>query len=79
MPHRKINAETIAAWPKGKLIVTYCYSPACNAATKAAAKLTALGFSVKEMIGGIEYWEREGYPVQKQGEPESTLTARVIS
>ena len=32
-------------------------------ATKAAAKLSALGFPVKELIGGIEYWERSGYDV----------------
>jgi len=34
MPHRKINVGATAAWPKDKLIVVYCYSPACNAAAK---------------------------------------------
>lgn len=31
-----------------------------RAATKAAAWLSALGFHAKEMIGGIEFWRREG-------------------
>jgi len=44
-------------------IVTYCWGPACNGATRAALALARLGFSVKEMIGGIEYWIREGFPV----------------
>jgi len=45
-------------------VVTYCWGPACNGATRAALALARLGFSVKEMIGGIEYWIREGLPVQ---------------
>jgi rhodanese-related sulfurtransferase len=44
--------------------VVYCWGPACNAATKAAARLSALGFQVKEMIGGLEYWRHEGYAVE---------------
>lgn len=78
MPRRKITTETTAEWPKDKPVVVYCYSPACNAATKAAVKLTELGFSVKEMIGGIEYWKEEGYPVQKEGEPKVSLNAPVV-
>lgn len=38
--------------------------PACNTATKACAKLSELGFRVKEMIGEIEYWRHEGFPVE---------------
>jgi rhodanese-related sulfurtransferase len=45
-------------------VVTYCWGPACNGATRAALALARLGFSVKEMIGGIEYWIREGLPVR---------------
>ena len=60
----KINRESTAHLPKDKLLITYCWGPGCNGATKAAGKLSALGFAVKEMIGGIEYWEdRERYPV----------------
>ncbi len=62
----KISAETTAEFSKDKLLVVYCWGPGCNGATKAAIKLTALGFRVKEMIGGIEYWEdRERCPVER--------------
>jgi rhodanese-related sulfurtransferase len=64
LPYRKITAESTAHFSKDLPIVTYCWSPACNAATKAAARLSALGFQVKEMLGGIEYWRREGGPVE---------------
>jgi rhodanese-related sulfurtransferase len=64
LPARRITAETTAHLPKEQLLVTYCWSPGCNAATKAAARLSELGFRVKEMIGGIEYWRREGGSVE---------------
>jgi rhodanese-related sulfurtransferase len=45
-------------------IVTYCWGPGCNSSTKAALKLASLGFKVKEMIGGLEYWRHEGLPIE---------------
>ena len=66
LPHTTINAATTAALPHDKLLVVYCWGPGCNGATKAAMQLSALGFTVKEMIGGMEYWEeRERYPVER--------------
>ena len=66
LPHIAINAATTAALPHDKLLVVYCWGPGCNGATKAAMQLSALGFTVKEMIGGMEYWEeRERYPVER--------------
>ena len=64
LPHRAISESTTAALSRYRVLVVYCWGPGCNAATKAAAKLSALGFRVKEMIGGLEYWRREGYPVE---------------
>jgi rhodanese-related sulfurtransferase len=46
------------------LVVTYCWGPGCNGATRAALAFARLGYRVKEMIGGYEYWVREGLPVQ---------------
>ena len=60
IPYRQINAETSGQLPKDKVIVTYCWGPGCNASTKGALRLASLGFRVKEMIGGLEYWKREG-------------------
>lgn len=56
---RRAPAELDPAVP----IVTYCWGPGCNGSTRAALALARLGFAVKEMIGGIEYWIREGLPV----------------
>lgn len=46
------------------LVVTYCWGPGCNGATRAAVALSELGYRVKEMLGGMEYWVREGLPVE---------------
>ena len=47
-----------------RTVVTYCWGPGCNGATRAALEFARLGYPVKEMIGGYEYWVREGLPVQ---------------
>ncbi|MEX2414881.1 MAG: rhodanese-like domain-containing protein [Paenibacillaceae bacterium] len=60
MPYRNIDEETTAFFSKEQVIVVYCWGPACNAGTKGAARLSELGFKVKEMLGGIEYWRKEG-------------------
>lgn len=51
----------------------YCWGPACNGATKAAAKLSTLGFRIKEMLGGIEYWRKEGGPVEGTLKEQASL------
>lgn len=63
-PYRTMNAESTAHLSKEKVLVTYCSGPGCNGSTKGALRLAALGFQVKELIGGIEYWIREGGPVE---------------
>ncbi|MFJ3705477.1 MULTISPECIES: rhodanese-like domain-containing protein [Streptomyces] len=42
-------------------VVTYCWGPGCNGGAKAALALAELGYQVKEMLGGFEYWVREGF------------------
>jgi rhodanese-related sulfurtransferase len=63
LPHADIDDAALGALPDG-LVVAYCWGPGCNAATKAALRLAELGRPVKEMLGGYEYWVREGHPVQ---------------
>ena len=63
LPHREIDADTAAALPEG-LLVVYCWGPACNGAQHGARRLAAEGREVKEMIGGWEYYVREGWPVE---------------
>ena len=50
--------------PPGATVVTYCWGPGCNGAHRAALKFARLGYPVKEMIGGFEYWAREGLPIE---------------
>jgi rhodanese-related sulfurtransferase len=45
-------------------VVTYCWGPGCNGATRAALAFARLGYAVKEMLGGFEYWVREGFPYE---------------
>lgn len=67
MPHSEISSESFAGYDKDTLFVVYCWGPGCNGATKAGLKISTLGFSVKEMIGGIHYWEDfERYPVNRR-------------
>jgi rhodanese-related sulfurtransferase len=64
-PHVTMDAQSVTVLPRDALIVTYCWGPHCNGATQAAAKLAALGFRVKEMLGGYDYWCREGYAIEQ--------------
>lgn len=41
--------------------MVYCDGIGCNASTKGALNMTRLGFQVKELIGGIEWWKFDGY------------------
>ncbi len=60
-PHRTMNHETTSHLDKTMLYVTYCDGIGCNASTKAALKMSELGFKVRELIGGIDWWRRDGY------------------
>lgn len=67
MPHSDINTDSFKAYNKDTLFVVYCWGPGCNGAAKAGFKISALGFKVKEMLGGIHYWEDfERYPVNRR-------------
>ncbi|MEU7019527.1 rhodanese-like domain-containing protein [Streptomyces sp. NPDC046203] len=52
-------------------VVTYCWGPGCNGATRAALALAELGYRVKEMLGGFEYWVREGFAYETPRGTES--------
>lgn len=63
LPHHKMSADVLEALDRDVVYVTYGWGPYCNGGTRAAAKLATAGLRVKEMIGGFEYWKRNGYPV----------------
>jgi rhodanese-related sulfurtransferase len=64
LPGREIADRADADLDRSVPVVTYCWGPGCNGATRAALALALLGFRVREMIGGFEYWAREGLPVE---------------
>jgi rhodanese-related sulfurtransferase len=65
LPYQRISAETVAELlPPDGLLVTYCDGPHCNASTHGALRLAGLGRPVKEMIGGLDGWRRDGLPVE---------------
>ncbi|MBB4214723.1 rhodanese-related sulfurtransferase [Rhizobium sp. BK212] len=68
LPHGKMTAHRMSAWPADTLFVVYCAGPHCNGADKAALRLSRLGLSVKLMIGGMTGWADEGFTFE-QGVP----------
>jgi len=66
LPHQDLTPEAVAVLDPDAVYVTYGWGPACNAGTRAAARLAAAGLRVKEMIGGVEYWVRQGYPTERE-------------
>ncbi|HMT09769.1 MAG TPA: rhodanese-like domain-containing protein [Pyrinomonadaceae bacterium] len=61
LPHREMSETTTGHLDRGALYVTYCDGIGCNASTKGALKMAQLGFNVKELIGGLEWWKFDGY------------------
>ncbi len=61
VPHRTMMADTTRHIDKGALVVTYCDGIGCNGSTKAALNMLKLGFRVKELAGGLDWWKRDGH------------------
>ena len=61
IPHRTMSTETTAHLDRDALVITYCDGIGCNASTKGALAMARLGFTVKELLGGLDWWKRDGY------------------
>ncbi len=64
IPHRTMTEETTMHLDKGVTYVTYCDGIGCNASTKGALNMAKLGFDVKELMGGLDWWKRDGYATE---------------
>jgi len=64
IPHRTISADTTKNLDRSKIYVTYCDGIGCNASTKGALKLAKLDFKVEELLGGLDWWKRDGYATE---------------
>ena len=68
IPHREMNPKATAHLDGEALFVTYCDGIGCNASTKGALNMTRLGFRVKELMGGLDWWKRDGHPTERAAE-----------
>ena len=64
IPHRLMDQATTSTIDRSSMVVTYCDGIGCNASTKGALNMTKLGFKVKELMGGLDWWKRDGYPTE---------------
>ena len=75
LPHRDMNIETTTKLDCSMVYVVYCDGIGCNGSTKGAYKLARLGFRTKELLGGLDWWRRDGHPVVASSEPGSLRDA----
>ncbi|WP_375384534.1 rhodanese-like domain-containing protein [uncultured Microbacterium sp.] len=79
IPHAEIARRAPLEIPRDMPVVVYCWSPGCNGGARGALAFAELGYSVKEMIGGYEYWVREGQPVENdEGALPRTFDSQVM-
>jgi rhodanese-related sulfurtransferase len=72
IPYRQMTQETLSRFAPTTHFVVYCDGVQCNASTKGALRLSALGFRVKEMMGGLDGWVRDGFPVEPASNTRDT-------
>ncbi|MEI5585553.1 MULTISPECIES: rhodanese-like domain-containing protein [unclassified Agromyces] len=70
LPGRRVADDARRRIAPGTPVVVYCWGPGCNGATRAALAFATLGHPVKEMLGGFEYWAREGFAVERDAGTE---------
>ena len=68
IPGAELAQRAVTELPdRGADIVVYCWGPGCNGATRAGFTLSGMGYHrVRELIGGFEYWAREGFSIVDQ-------------
>ncbi len=79
LPSTAIETQ-LAALPRDRTLIVYGWGPGCNGATATARRLLSAGLDVRELLGGYEYWARNGFPTEVGGEitrrpPDPLVTA----
>jgi rhodanese-related sulfurtransferase len=75
IPHREMNEASTKHLDRNTLYVVYCDGIGCNASTKGSINMTRLGFKIKELIGGIEWWKLDGYATEGTKKTEGSKIA----
>ncbi|WP_320008031.1 rhodanese-like domain-containing protein [Maridesulfovibrio sp.] len=73
LPHLEMNKKRVQDLCPESLYVSYCDGIGCNASTKGAYKLARLGFRVKELIGGLDWWKKDGYSTEGKNSSRSPV------
>lgn len=66
LPKAGIEAR-IDDLPRDRTLIVYGWGPGCNGGTNTARMLLAAGLDVQELLGGYEYWVRNGYDTEADG------------
>jgi rhodanese-related sulfurtransferase len=74
IPHRTMTADTTRHIDKDVLVVTYCDGIGCNGSTKGALNMSKLGFHVKELVGGLDWWKRDGHRTHVSAGSETSVS-----
>jgi rhodanese-related sulfurtransferase len=69
--HREMDEISTRGLDRTKTYVCYCNGIGCNGSTNGALKMTKLGFKVKELTGGIEWWKFDGYATEGTDKADS--------
>ena|ERR1035437_8466025 len=78
-PHREMNEESTRNLDKSKTYVCYCTGIGCNASTHGALNMSKLGFKVRELIGGFEWWKLENYGTEGTVKTENQKSQMNVS
>lgn len=60
-------ADRIPSLPRDQTLIVYGWGPGCNGATVTARMLLEAGLDVRELLGGYEYWVRNGFEIEVGG------------
>ena len=71
-PHRNMDADTTSNLDPSAIYICYCDGIGCNGSTKGSLKMAQLGFNVRELIGGLDWWKRDGYQTEGASATEGT-------
>lgn len=79
LPKQGLDAR-IDDLPRDRTLIVYGWGPGCNGATTTARMLLAAGLDVQELLGGYEYWVRNGFEIESGGavsrrSPDPLVTA----
>jgi rhodanese-related sulfurtransferase len=63
LPLAELDA-LVAALPRERSYVAYCWRASCHLAPRAALRLTELGYDVRELNAGWREWQEGGHPIE---------------